>query len=170
MRTVFGILFGAFAAIACAAGDGTVGGGVLGSGSDASTADGNTGGGTTDGGTSGGASCALPDGTYTISYTKTGGMASCATLQPQTFTVDSSKTKDAGATGMLDPRCTLTKNDAACEFVTKCTIDTNGYVTKTESSFRTSGSSASGSSKSTTLGPDGGVISDCSYALTYTKK
>jgi hypothetical protein len=171
MKTTLGVfLVCAATVIACAAGDGTTGGGVLGGGSDASTADGGTGGGATDGGSSGGSSCALSDGVYTITYTKTGGMASCATPQPQTFTVDSSKTKDAGATGMLDPRCTMTKNDATCEFVTKCNIDTNGYVTKTESSFKTSGSSATGSSKSTTLGPDGGVISDCSYALTYTKK
>jgi hypothetical protein len=122
------------------------------------------GGGTvTDSGGSTGDKCQIPDGTYTVKTTTDSDAATCAPGPDFDVTLPG----DAGAgDGGLPAGCTYDKD--ACKLT--CEIDTSGFKTKVESTT-TVGSTITVVSKSSTTGPDGGIVSpECTRTLTYTKK
>jgi hypothetical protein len=109
--------------------------------------------------------CALEPGTYTVTYTKTAGGSTCTAPTPQQVTIG--EASDAGATNQ--PGCTIDRDDSTCSFTMRCTFNNQGYLTKSETTFKAARTTASGTSKTTALGLDGGVTYDCSLAYTYKK-
>lgn len=113
--------------------------------------------------------CKIAPGTYTIHYTKTGGLASCQEIPDQTFTMKETDggTADAGT----NPNCTSTTDTASCTTTTDCTFKQQGYTTTSKNTFTSKNGSVSGTSSTKTVkDSDGSVVYDCSYSQTWTKQ
>ena len=127
--------------------------------------DGSADGSTADTGSS--ASCALEPGPYTMHSVAADGGSECLPIQDTTVTIDA----DAGTEGPdAGSGCTTTNGPAACEVRIACQSTTVGYSSTTVTDIVFSSNSASGTIYSKSVDPDGGVMFDCVYAVTYTKQ
>lgn len=114
--------------------------------------------------------CTLSPGTYTMTYTKTGGSEACKDLAPSTFEVKANA--DGGtSTPTPSPGCEIKSDPDTCSYETNCEIKTSGYTTTSQTKTSTKDDVMKGSQTSKTVkDEDGSVLNDCSYDFEAKKK